>query len=188
MCFPALIAVLMLSGRSVVACASKYISSSGFARQSLRSVLQRSIPCACASARSLFSFRPTRIGLGMSTSPSGSETPPCSRIAAIERMRCWLVPMRPVTPFMMIPTVRTVIRVPFRVVHTGVTVRRYYRLYVASYMLCSEAGVDQIVHPCTGLLLSLALRRILHSGLPEYRNRSLFKVDWQGHQCANHAH
>ena len=52
------------------------------------------------------------------------------------------MPMRPVTPFMMIPTVRTVIRVPFRVVHTGVTVRRYYRLYVASYMLCSGAGVD----------------------------------------------
>src|SRR5436853_166838 len=30
-------------------------------------------------------------------------------IALIERSRCWLVPMRPVTPFMMIPTLCVVI-------------------------------------------------------------------------------
>ena len=33
-----------------------------------------------------------------------ARLPPCSRIARIERTRCWLVPMRPVTPFMMMPT------------------------------------------------------------------------------------
>ena len=33
-----------------------------------------------------------------------SITPPCLMMATIERMRCWLVPMRPVTPFMMMPT------------------------------------------------------------------------------------
>jgi hypothetical protein len=27
-------------------------------------------------------------------------------MARIERMRCWFIPIRPVTPFMMIPTTR----------------------------------------------------------------------------------
>ena len=35
---------------------------------------------------------------------SSSATPPCARIAQIERIRCWFVPMRPVTPFMMMPS------------------------------------------------------------------------------------
>ncbi len=29
---------------------------------------------------------------------------PCSRIANIERIRCWFIPMRPVTPCMMTPS------------------------------------------------------------------------------------
>ena len=71
-----------------------------------RSVVQRSSPCAAASARSLRSSRPTSIGSGHSSCPGPTATPPCSRIARIERMRCWLVPMRPVTPFITIPIVR----------------------------------------------------------------------------------
>src|SRR4051812_21504608 len=34
---------------------------------------------------------------------ASSATPPCARMALIDRMRCWFVPMRPVTPFMMMP-------------------------------------------------------------------------------------
>ena len=29
--------------------------------------------------------------------------PPWERMARMERIRCWFVPMRPVTPFMMMP-------------------------------------------------------------------------------------
>ena len=36
-------------------------------------------------------------------SPLRSATPPWARIATIERIRCWFMPMRPVTPFMMMP-------------------------------------------------------------------------------------
>src|SRR3954454_1866245 len=72
-------------------------------RAASRSVVTR-WTCACAaSARSLASLRPTRMGSGMITSSSEILTPPCLMMATIERMRCWLVPMRPVTPFMMIP-------------------------------------------------------------------------------------
>ncbi len=34
-----------------------------------------------------------------------TRTPPCWMMGTIERRRCWFIPMRPVTPFMMIPTV-----------------------------------------------------------------------------------
>src|SRR5262245_42414181 len=61
------------------------------------------MPCALASSASLASLRPTRIGSGMTRSPFLSCTPPCARIATIERIRCWFMPMRPVTPFMMMP-------------------------------------------------------------------------------------
>jgi hypothetical protein len=43
----------------------------------------------------LWRLRPTRIGSGMTRRPSASATPPCARIAQIERTRCWFVPMRP---------------------------------------------------------------------------------------------
>ena len=33
-----------------------------------------------------------------------SATPPALRIATIDRIRCWFIPMRPVTPFMMMPS------------------------------------------------------------------------------------
>ena len=63
-----------------------------------------STPARCASSRSLSALRPTRIGSGMIVSLGPSITPPCLMMATIDRMRCWLVPMRPVTPFMMMPT------------------------------------------------------------------------------------
>src|SRR5690606_9354760 len=36
-------------------------------------------------------------------SPSGSFTPPCLMISTILLIRCWFVPIRPVTPFMIMP-------------------------------------------------------------------------------------
>src|SRR5678816_155169 len=35
---------------------------------------------------------------GIALSPFASATPPWARIAQIERMRCWFMPIRPVTP------------------------------------------------------------------------------------------
>src|SRR5690606_19487787 len=49
--------------------------------------------------------RPIRIGSGMMVSSGPSFTPPCLMISTIERNRCWFVPIRPVTPFMIMPTV-----------------------------------------------------------------------------------
>ena len=40
----------------------------------------------------------------MIVSLSLMRTPPCCRMARIDRRRCWFNPMRPVTPFMMMPT------------------------------------------------------------------------------------
>ena len=54
--------------------------------------------------------------VGHDARPPSSATPPCARIALIERTRCWLVPMRPVTPFMMMPS-----RIVF---HARLTLRR----------------------------------------------------------------
>ena len=45
----------------------------------------------------------------MTTSPRESLTPPCWRIARMEPTKCWFVPMRPVTPFMMMPMERSFI-------------------------------------------------------------------------------
>ena len=69
-----------------------------------RSVLQRSMPCLARQRLQLAAFRPTRIGSGMSRVAVGEGTPPWLRMATIERMRCWFVPIRPVTPFMITPT------------------------------------------------------------------------------------
>src|SRR5579864_4676549 len=44
----------------------------------------------------------------MMASLSEILTPPCAMISRIDRRRCWFTPMRPVTPFMTIPTDRTV--------------------------------------------------------------------------------
>src|ERR1035437_1831356 len=55
-------------------------------------------------ASSLASLRPTRTGSGMMVSLGPSSTPPCRMMAQMERRRCWFRPMRPVTPFMMMPT------------------------------------------------------------------------------------
>src|SRR4029077_20406167 len=63
----------------------------------------RVIPFACAKGSSVAALRPTRMGSGITRSPFRSLTPPCARIATIDRIRCWFIPMRPVTPFMMMP-------------------------------------------------------------------------------------
>ena len=55
-------------------------------------------PCAAASAASLSGLRPSSTGSGMRRSPLRSGNPPSLRIASTERIRCWLVPRRPVTP------------------------------------------------------------------------------------------
>src|SRR5438876_1911674 len=104
MCFPAAIALLSTAGRSFVEAASKKTASSGFLSASSRSVVQRSTPCSAASLASLPGLRPTRIGSGITRVPSASSTPPSLRMAMTERARCWFVPMRPVTPFMMTPS------------------------------------------------------------------------------------
>src|ERR1700761_6792858 len=70
----------------------------------LRSVVYFFTEVFAQSSLSLDSLRPTRTGSGMIVSSALTRTPPCLMIASIERMRCWLVPMRPVTPFMMMPT------------------------------------------------------------------------------------
>src|SRR6266568_9049565 len=104
MCFLAAIALLSTAGRSFVEAASKKTVSSGFLSASSRSVVQRSTPCSTASFFSFSALRPTRIGSGITRVPSPSRTPPSLRIAMTERVRCWFVPMRPVTPFMMTPS------------------------------------------------------------------------------------
>ena len=81
-------------------------SSFGFFSAASRSVVERSMPYCRASAATFSALRPTRIGSGITRSPFGSATPPCSRIATIERTRCWLSPMRPVTPYIMMPSLR----------------------------------------------------------------------------------
>src|SRR5262249_32053853 len=48
-------------------------------------------------------LRPIRIGSGIALSPLDRLTPPWARIATMERIRCWFIPMRPVMPFMMMP-------------------------------------------------------------------------------------
>src|SRR5690606_8699484 len=48
----------------------------------------------------------------MSVSSGEICTPPCFMIATIERNRCWLVPMRPVTPLRMMPMRRVCIVAP----------------------------------------------------------------------------
>ena len=52
----------------------------------------------------VFALVMERSGSGMIVSLGDRRTPPWRMIATIDRMRCWLVPMRPVTPFMMMPT------------------------------------------------------------------------------------
>src|SRR6266705_4383762 len=109
MCFLAAIALLSTAGRSFVEAASKKTASSGFLSASSRSVVQRSTPCSAASFFSFSGLRPTRIGSGITRVPSASRTPPSLRIAMTERARCWFVPIRPVTPFMMTPSLCSVI-------------------------------------------------------------------------------
>src|SRR6266851_1482346 len=104
MCFFAARAFLSTTGRSLVEAASKKTASSGFLSASSRSVVQRSTPCSAASFFSFSALRPTRIGSGITRVPSASSTPPSLRMAMTERARCWFVPMRPVTPFMMTPS------------------------------------------------------------------------------------
>ena len=103
MCFPAAIAFLTLAARSLVVCESKYIKLFGSARASSRLVVHLSRPKRAANFSNLSGLRPTRTGLGMINSSSLILTPPCFIIARIERMRCWFVPIRPVTPLRMIP-------------------------------------------------------------------------------------
>src|SRR4030095_3242254 len=90
-------------GRIWVVPASKKTVSSLFCKALSRSVPQRSIFQVRARASIFSALRPIRIGSGMTLSPLESVTPPWSRIATMERIRCWFMPMRPVTPCMMIP-------------------------------------------------------------------------------------
>src|SRR5579884_2197809 len=57
------------------------------------------MPCRRASDSTFSGLRPTRMGSGQITRPSPRSIPPSSRMARMERTRCWLVPIRPVTPF-----------------------------------------------------------------------------------------
>ena len=69
-------------------------------------------PNRFANASTLSAFLPTSIGSGMTMSPLASLTPPSARIARMERTRCWFVPIRPVTPCMMMPRRRVAIPIP----------------------------------------------------------------------------
>src|SRR5712691_6192039 len=97
------------AGRSFVEAASKKTASSGFLSASSRSVVQRSTPWSIASFFNFSALRPTRIGSGITRVPSARRTPPSLRMAMTERARCWFIPMRPVTPFMMTPSLSSVI-------------------------------------------------------------------------------
>src|SRR6185436_7527610 len=90
-------------GRSCVDAASKNIPSFSFLNAPSRSVDQRSKPYLAASSLTFCALRPIRIGSGTRRVPSFSATPPCLRISRIERTKCWFMPMRPVTPCMMMP-------------------------------------------------------------------------------------
>src|SRR5689334_4515605 len=46
----------------------------------------------------------------MIVSSEPTFTPPCFIISAIDLSKCWFVPMRPVTPFMIIPTLISFIK------------------------------------------------------------------------------
>ena len=129
-------ALVSSSARITVEAESKKISSSGLANAASRSVVQRSIPWSRARRESLSSFRPTRMGSGKTRSPFDRTTPPCSRIATIERIRCWFVPIRPVTPCMIIPSRFVAITKPFRRRFTLVTVW----LLPQSHMPCNSAS------------------------------------------------
>src|SRR6266702_79451 len=109
MCFFAARAFFSKVGRSFVEAASKKTASSGFLSASSRSVVQRSTPWSIASFLSFSALRPTRIGSGITRVPSASCTPPSWRMAITERARCWFMPMRPVTPFMMTPSLCSLI-------------------------------------------------------------------------------
>src|SRR5215218_7271631 len=79
--------------------------SSGEARASPRSVVQRATPWRCAISATFSALRPTRMGSTSTREPSDSSTPPWSRMARMERTRCCRYPIRPVMPFMMMPSV-----------------------------------------------------------------------------------
>src|ERR1700722_2105359 len=84
----------------------------------LRSVVYFFTDVRAQSSLSFDSLRPTRIGSGMMTSCALTRTPPCLMIASMERTKCWLVPMRPVTPFMMMPILCSFIKSD-RSAHSG---------------------------------------------------------------------
>src|SRR5207247_6809819 len=48
-------------------------------------------------------------GSAGSRAPTGNATTRCCRMATMERTRCWFNPMRPVTPFIMMPMRRLAI-------------------------------------------------------------------------------
>jgi hypothetical protein len=71
---------------------------------------QFSPPCAAANADNFSGLRPSSTGSGISRSPLRSGNPPSSRIARTERIKCWLVPRRPVTPFIAMRSVLVAMR------------------------------------------------------------------------------
>src|SRR5581483_10594418 len=111
MCLPAAIALASSAGRICVVAVSKNTASFLSASAASRSVVTRVMPLALASWLSFSLLRPTRMGSGMTRSPFESVTPPWARMATIERATCWFVPMRPVTPFMTMPSRRTLMHI-----------------------------------------------------------------------------
>ncbi len=107
-CLPAAIAFFRSSARICVEPASKKIVSSGLARASSRLSVQRSTPCSFARCSTFAALRPTRMGSGINRSPFGSGIPFSARMARMERIRCWFIPILPVTPCMMIPILRSI--------------------------------------------------------------------------------
>ena len=109
-CLPARSAWASSCGRICVVPASKKTSLAGSCSAASRWVPQRATPWACASASTLAASRPMSIGSGMTRSPLAKRTPPCALMARMERIRCWWVPIRPVTPCITMPRVRVLIR------------------------------------------------------------------------------
>ena len=85
-------------------------SSFGSFSAAVRSVVRARDAVLLGERRDLLGIAPDQDRIGHHAVAVRQRTPPCSRIARIERTRCWLSPMRPVTPFMMMPSLRVATR------------------------------------------------------------------------------
>src|SRR4051794_19254495 len=82
------------------------------------------MPCLSPSSCSFAALRPTMIGSTWIRDPSGSSTPPWSRIARIDRTRCWRYPIRPVMPFITMPSTSLIKFLLENAFHYGMFLRR----------------------------------------------------------------